>query len=91
MVIPVHSSVDPVLDPVDKDFKPANERDAYIQSLCMFISQLNVLCLHVRLKVSPEEYEGAPITVQLVCRRFREEECIGLGGVVTDALKTSRT
>lgn len=39
----------------------------------------------------PEEYAGAPITVQLVCRRFREEECIGLGGVVADALKATTT
>ncbi len=37
----------------------------------------------------PETYAGAPITVQLVCKRFREEECIGLGGVVADALKAA--
>ncbi|RDW58417.1 amidase-5 [Coleophoma crateriformis] len=71
IVIPVHSSVDPVLDPIDKSFKPANDRDAYIQALWID---------------SPETYAGAPITVQLVCRRFREEECIGLAGVVVDAL-----
>jgi hypothetical protein len=45
IVIPVHSFVDPVLDPVDVNFKPANERDAYIQSLCtihlIFSSVLN--------------------------------------------------
>jgi len=34
MIIPVNSAVDPVLDPVDKDFKPANEKDAAIQAHC---------------------------------------------------------
>jgi hypothetical protein len=37
---------------------------------------------------SPEEYAGAPITVQLACRRFREEECIGLAGVIAESLKS---
>lgn len=35
MVIPVNSCVDLALDPIDKDFKPANERDAHLQSLCI--------------------------------------------------------
>jgi hypothetical protein len=34
MVIPLHSEVDPKLDPVDKDFKPANARDAEVQAQC---------------------------------------------------------
>ncbi|KAH8663558.1 amidase signature domain-containing protein [Tricladium varicosporioides] len=37
---------------------------------------------------SPEVYAGTPMTVQLVCRRFREEECIGLAGVVSSCLKS---
>jgi hypothetical protein len=37
----------------------------------------------------PEDYLGAPISVQLVCRRFREEECIGLASVIAEALKAS--
>ncbi|KAH6681684.1 amidase signature domain-containing protein [Halenospora varia] len=69
MIIPVRSAADAALDPVDKDFKPANPKDADIQAM-----------------YSPEEYAGAPITVQLVCRRFREEECIGLAGVVSSCL-----
>lgn len=35
----------------------------------------------------PEDFVGAPLGVQLVCRRFREEECIGLTGVVAESLK----
>lgn len=34
MTIPVHSAVDEVLDPVDKDYKPANSRDAEMHSQC---------------------------------------------------------
>lgn len=92
IVIPVHSYVDPILDPINKNFKPANERDAYVQALCMppfalqrhgeLGSDANNLGTD-----SPEIYAGAPITVQLVCRRFREEGCIGLASVIIDALK----
>lgn len=35
----------------------------------------------------PEDYLGAPLTVQLVCRRFREEECIGLTKIIAAALE----
>lgn len=34
MVIPLHSAVDAELDPIDRDFKPANPRDAEIQATC---------------------------------------------------------
>lgn len=37
----------------------------------------------------PEDFVGAPLSVQLVCRRFREEECIGLTGAVAEALKAA--
>ncbi|KAF4630691.1 hypothetical protein G7Y89_g7441 [Cudoniella acicularis] len=33
MIIPVNSAVDPVLDPIDKDFKATNEKDAEIQAM----------------------------------------------------------
>jgi len=38
MVIPVHSAVDPALDPVNKEYIPANARDAETQALCKFFS-----------------------------------------------------
>lgn len=34
MVIPVNSSVDPKLDPIDQNYKPANAKDAEIQAQC---------------------------------------------------------
>ncbi|KAF2098440.1 Acetamidase, partial [Rhizodiscina lignyota] len=39
---------------------------------------------------NPADFAGAPITVQLVCRRFREEEIIGLTSIIADALKPSQ-
>lgn len=35
LIILIHSAVDPALEPIAKYYKPANERDAYIQGLCM--------------------------------------------------------
>lgn len=40
MVIPVHSAVDPELDPIDMKYKPANARDAEIQARCTFYSHV---------------------------------------------------
>jgi hypothetical protein len=34
MVIPLHSEVSVELDPIDKDFKAANPRDAEVQAQC---------------------------------------------------------
>lgn len=34
MAIPIHSAVDPALDPIDKEYKPANPRDAAMQAQC---------------------------------------------------------
>ncbi|VDB98619.1 unnamed protein product [Peniophora sp. CBMAI 1063] len=73
MVIPLDARVDPALDPVDKDFQPANARDAEIQA-----------------SYSPEVYENAPIAVQLVGRRYREEEVIGLTELIVDALDKAK-
>lgn len=36
MVIPINSAVDPELDPIDKDYNPANDRDAEVQAQCEF-------------------------------------------------------
>jgi len=71
MTIPTNLSVDPKLDPIDKDYKPANPYDEEIQK-----------------QYIPAEFTSAPITIQLVCRRFREEECIGLAGVISEVIKT---
>ena len=94
IVIPVHSVVDPALDHADKEYNPANSKDAEIQAQCKLrpqpgLEDFYLACFYWLWKSDvPEEYAGAPISVQLVCRRFREEESIGLAGVIADALRT---
>lgn len=108
MIIPIHSTVDPILDPIDKDYKPANPKDKEVWSDCKFTfpffpfpkihhhrspkmkcgRQILNSFLTPATTDSPEKFAGAPVTVQLVCRRFREEECIGLAGVIESSLKT---
>lgn len=39
---------------------------------------------------SPEVYENAPIGVQLVGRRYREEEVIGLTELIVEALEQAK-
>ena len=80
---------DSKLDPVDKDFKPANAKDAEVQAQCRLHFRYGHMCYSDLLSDNPEDFLGAPISVQLVCRRFREEECIGLTGLITEALKAS--
>lgn len=46
MVIPVHASVDPAVDVVDKAFKPTCDEDARVQSMCMYkIIHIIPLCM----------------------------------------------
>ncbi|KAI0029397.1 general amidase [Vararia minispora EC-137] len=73
LVLPVGAKVDPVLDPVDSNFKPVSERDARIQAT-----------------YHPELFANAPLTVQIVGRRYREEEVIGMAELVEAALRASK-
>ena len=41
----------------------------------------------IQAAYKPEQYQDAPTAVQLVCRRFRDEEVIGLAKIVAQALK----
>ena len=41
----------------------------------------------IQAAYDPETYRDAPTAVQLVCRRFRDEEVIGLAKIVAEALK----
>ena len=87
LVIPVKDKVDPVLDPIDKNYVPVSRRDAEIQAMCtcesMMYRTLNQLCI----LDTPERFENAPLTIQLVGRRYREEEVIGMAGLVVEALE----
>lgn len=60
LVFPV-TKVDPTMDVVDQDYKPMNEKDEYNHHLW---------------KSGPEKYKGAPVSLQLVGRRYEDEKVI---------------
>lgn len=63
LVFPV-TKVDPTVDVVDQGYKPMNEKDEYNYHLW---------------KYGPDKYKGAPVSLQLVGRRY-EDEKVGQGG-----------
>ena len=58
LVFPV-TKVDPTRDMIDRDYVPRNEMDKYNHQLW---------------KSGPEKYEGAPVSLQLVGRRYEDEK-----------------
>lgn len=58
LVFPV-TKVDPTIDVVEHDYKPMNEKDEYNHQLW---------------KLGPEKYKGAPVSLQLVGRRYEDEK-----------------
>ncbi len=58
LVFPV-TKVDPTRDMLDQDYVPMNEKDEYNHQLW---------------KSGPEKYEGAPVSLQLVGRRYEDEK-----------------
>jgi amidase len=87
MSIPINSFVDPALDKADGTYNPANDKDAQLQSACEPCCSLVEVRLLTSASDTPEDFAGAPLSVQLVCRRFREEEIIGLTRIVESALQ----
>lgn len=58
LIFPV-TRVDPKIDVIDEDYVPMNEKDKYNHELW---------------KSGPERYKGAPISLQLVGRRYEDEK-----------------
>ena len=58
LVFPV-TKVDPTKDVVEQDYRPMNEKDEYNHQLW---------------KSGPEKYKGAPVSLQLVGRRYEDEK-----------------
>lgn len=58
LVFPV-TKVDLAVDVVDQDYRPLNEKDEYNHQLW---------------KSGPEKYKGAPVSLQLVGRRYEDEK-----------------
>lgn len=60
LVFPV-TRVDPALDTLDNDYQPMNEKDDYNHQLW---------------QSGPEKYQGAPVSLQLVGRRYEDEKVV---------------
>lgn len=58
LIFPV-TKVNPEVDVVDQDYRPMNEKDEYNYQLW---------------KSGPEKYNGAPVSLQLVGRRYEDEK-----------------
>lgn len=58
LIFPV-TKVDPTIDVIDQDYVPMNEKDKYNHELW---------------NSGPEKYKGAPISLQLVGRRYEDEK-----------------
>ena len=78
LVFPV-SKVDPKIDVADKDYKPMNASDGFNHQTCKCAQpfSLRFLVALTWLDV-PESFDGAPISLQLVGRRYEDEKVSGV-------------
>lgn len=60
LVFPV-TKVDTAVDKIDESYKPRNEKDEYNHQLW---------------RSGPEKYTGAPVSLQLVGRRYEDEKVV---------------
>lgn len=66
IVFPTGLKCDPKLDPPETDFSARNEEEAYERDLY----------------TDAESFKGAPICLQLVGRRWKEEELVRAGKIL---------
>lgn len=73
VTIPV-GFVDPELDGADTDsYEPRNEIDAKVQAMY----------------TGPARFRDAPVGIQIVQRRWRDEEVLALAGVIDKVLRAT--
>jgi amidase len=90
LVLPTGSKVDPILDAADENYQPVSKRDADIQASCKYFAPIDEETPLKPTLDKPELFENAPVSVQLVGRRYREEEVIGMGELIVEALKAAK-
>lgn len=86
-------------DAADKTYSPRNEQDAYNYTLCKLeaISRKFGLDVHKCLtdvfsfSDEPEKFKDAPISLQLVGRRYEDEKLIDALEMILDASETPKT
>lgn len=59
---------------MDTTYSPRNEHDEYNYALCKF--QYHSLWGMLTVPDAPQKYEDAPISLQLVARRYEEEKLL---------------
>lgn len=72
------SKVDPVLDKADTSYTPRNEKDVYNHSLCMSLQYTCLTRMVLTCADTPEKYADAPVSLQLVVRRYEEEKLLAI-------------
>ncbi|MCJ1375386.1 hypothetical protein MMC20_006621 [Loxospora ochrophaea] len=73
LVFPV-SKVDPQVDGIDRSYEPINEKDQFNYDLCLSFRFFGTTSHQLILPDDPEKYKGAPISLQLVGRRYEDEK-----------------
>lgn len=77
-------------DHVDKGYSPRNEQDKYNHDLCMsdFIMQPMVTARLTKASAdTPERYTDAPISLQLIGRRYEDEKVVQAFEMIAEAAK----
>lgn len=80
LVFPV-TMVDPAIDVWDEKYVAMNEQDQYNHDLCknpspFYLPFLCHFCGSTDVDRDPEKYRGAPVSLQLVGRRYEDEKVI---------------
>ena len=92
VVIPV-TKADKSIDVVDTSYRPLNPTDKMNWEACRFDAFLRLSCLLFLIMTAaddPDIYDGAPVGVQLVARKFEEEKILAIAKIVCAALNTAK-
>ena len=95
VVIPV-TQADKTIDKAMPNYTPLNDLDELNWNACMFrlgclvssyfgYSQLMMMIIID----DPEIYDGGPVGVQIVARKFEEEKVLAVGKIIQQILKTA--
>jgi amidase len=92
-VIPV-TKADKSVDTVDATYKPINDLDRKNWDACKYSHRWNWLVRHTANENAtsaddPEIYDGAPVGIQIVARKFEEEKVLAIAKIVYAALLKS--
>ena len=91
VVIPV-TKADKNTDVVDISYQPLNPTDKMNWEACKFSFTILVFVVPLTMITAddPDIYDGAPVGVQLVARKFEEEKIWAVAKIVCAALEMAR-